>query len=404
MIESIYSQSVKTLSVFTDIDAKGSNIYVSTLGFGVLKSTNRGDSWFLASTGIEGKDILSVAISPSDTNQLVATVWNNCCPVGGFLGVYKSTNGGNNWVQINTGLSVDLGPIAYDPSNSSVIYVGGYFGAFYKTTNGGNNWASISGLGGDVNSLLVQSNGTVWAGGWGGLQKSTNGGTNWQTLSGIPYGNVFKIISYPSDVNAIYINIDLSGVSAIYKTTNGGSSWSQVGQSIGGGNILGFGNSLSNVFVGNKKGCYKTSDGGSTWSVVDTTSLLLLHQGSAANNNLYVVGGGGIFVLSPVTVNVEGDFDIKPLKFSLSHNYPNPFNPSTVIEFQINEESSVTIDIYDSQGELVKNLLSKELQTGVYTVRWDGTNTFGNRLASGTYFYRVHAGNQFDVKKMILLK
>lgn len=90
----LFSQPVQTHSMFMDIDANGNSVYVSTLGFGVLKSTNSGNTWFLASTGIEGKDIRSLDISPTNPSELVATVWDNCCPVGGFLGIYKSTNGG----------------------------------------------------------------------------------------------------------------------------------------------------------------------------------------------------------------------------------------------------------------------------------------------------------------------
>lgn len=399
-----YSQTVQGLSMFTDVDASTNSIYVSTLGMGVIKSTNSGDTWFTASSGIEGKDIRSLAISPSNVNELVATVWNNCCPVGGFLSVFKSTNGGNSWIQANSGLSGSLGPIAYDPSNTNVIYVAGYFGAFFKTTNGGTNWSAISGVSGDINSLFVQPSGTVWAGGWGGLRKSTNGGSTWQSMSGIPSGNVHEIIGINSDPNSIFINIDLSGFRAIYKTTNGGNSWSQVGQSIGGGEVLSFGSNSNTLFVGNKKGCFKTLDGGNNWSVVDTTSVLLAHQGILSNNNLYIVSGGGIFSINNVTTNIGEPGSIIPLKLSLSQNYPNPFNPSTNIEFKINSPSNVKINIYDINGQLIRNLVDEELSTGVYTTNWDGTDNQGNRISSGTYFYRIEAGTTYDVKKMILLK
>lgn len=395
-----YSQTVQTLSMFMDIDAYNNSIYISTLGLGVIKSTNAGDNWYTASLGIEGKDIRSLAISPSDPNELVATVWNNCCPVGGFLAVFKSTNGGDNWIQANSGLSGSLGPIAYDPSNTNVIYVAGYFGAFYKTTNGGTTWASISGIGWDVNSLYVQSDGSVWAGGQGGLIKSTNGGLNWQTISGIPSGNIIKIIGSSTDLNFILVNKE----NDIFKSTNAGTNWTQVGQNIGSGNILGFGSNLNTFFIGNKKGVYKTSDGGNSWSVVDTNSVLLAHQGSASNNNLYVVSGGGIFSINNVTTNIGEPESIMPIKLSLSQNYPNPFNPSTNIEFKINSPANVKINIYDINGQLICNLVNEELSTGVYTTNWDGTDSHGNKISSGTYFYRVEAGSTFDVKKMILLK
>jgi hypothetical protein len=100
---------------------------------------------------------------------------------------------------------------------------------------------------------------------------------------------------------------------------------------------------------------------------------------------------------SPLNQNVATDYKIE-------QNYPNPFNPSTIIEFRANVENKVSIVIYNANGELVKNLFDEFLTPGLYTVRWDGTNNFGEKLSSGTYYYRIKAGGNFETKKMILLK
>ena len=104
------------------------------------------------------------------------------------------------------------------------------------------------------------------------------------------------------------------------------------------------------------------------------------------------------------TVDVADKFNSDKIDFSISQNYPNPFNPSTNIEFKINSPANVKINIYDINGQLICNLVNEELSTGVYTTNWDGTDSHGNKISSGTYFYRVEAGSTFDVKKMILLK
>lgn len=71
----IYSQTA--LSLYFDIDAQANDIYVTTMGLGVIKSTDSGDTWLIASTGIEGKAVSSLAISPQNAQNLVATVWNH---------------------------------------------------------------------------------------------------------------------------------------------------------------------------------------------------------------------------------------------------------------------------------------------------------------------------------------
>jgi type IX secretion system substrate protein len=102
---------------------------------------------------------------------------------------------------------------------------------------------------------------------------------------------------------------------------------------------------------------------------------------------------------SPFALN--SDLEI-PHSFNLYQNYPNPFNPSTKIKFDIPEDkgnSMVKIKVYDITGKEVANLLDRELQPGTHEVEFDGSN-----LASGTYFYRLEAGQYTDIKKMILIK
>jgi photosystem II stability/assembly factor-like uncharacterized protein len=407
-----YSQTVQTLSMFMDIDAfkTDSNIiYVSTLGMGIMKSTDAGNSWFSASSGIENKDVFSAKVSPQDPNQVLATVWNNCCGVGGFLGIYKSTDGGNNWNFSNTGIngSANLFRIVYDPGSPNIVYVAGYFGALYKSTDGGDNWINLSYPGGDINGIIVQPNGTLWCGGWNGLRKSTDQGSTWQTITGLPGGvwNLVYIESPINDTNILYITLHYSDYQkVIYKTTDNGSSWTQIAQQINGGYLIGIGENDNLLVVGSKSGLFLSPDGGNNWNPIDTNNVFLAHNGVISNNVLYLISGGGVSSVRPITTSIGESFEIVPLKFSLSQNYPNPFNPSTVIEFTLSTPETVTINIYDINGQLIRNLFNDALVTGAYTTRWEGTDNFGKRVASGTYFYRIEAGNSFDVKKMILIK
>jgi hypothetical protein len=89
--------------------------------------------------------------------------------------------------------------------------------------------------------------------------------------------------------------------------------------------------------------------------------------------------------------------DIKT--YSLSNNYPNPFNPSTTISYSIPELSFTTLKVYDVLGSDVITLVNEEKPAGSYEVELNANN-----LPSGIYFYRIQAGNFTQTKKMMLLK
>ena len=80
-------------------------------------------------------------------------------------------------------------------------------------------------------------------------------------------------------------------------------------------------------------------------------------------------------------------------------NYPNPFNPTTSIEFSIPKSKFVTLKIYNILGEEVVTLVSEKLPAGKYKYEWDASG-----MASGVYLYRLEAGNQVEVRKMVLMK
>ncbi|MCH7549318.1 MAG: T9SS type A sorting domain-containing protein, partial [Candidatus Krumholzibacteriota bacterium] len=93
-----------------------------------------------------------------------------------------------------------------------------------------------------------------------------------------------------------------------------------------------------------------------------------------------------------------------PTRTVLRPNYPNPFNPSTVIRYDLAVASQVELRIYDVTGALVKVLESARRPAGRYEVVWGGRNERGRSVASGVYFYRLKAGQFTQTRKMILLK
>jgi len=109
-----------------------------------------------------------------------------------------------------------------------------------------------------------------------------------------------------------------------------------------------------------------------------------------------------IYIGDTSTTDVEGD--VTELKsFSLSQNYPNPFNPSTVISWQLAGASYVTLKVYDLLGNEVVELVNENQSIGTHQVVFQSI-VGSKRLASGVYFYQIHAGSFVERKKLILLK
>jgi Secretion system C-terminal sorting domain len=91
-------------------------------------------------------------------------------------------------------------------------------------------------------------------------------------------------------------------------------------------------------------------------------------------------------------------------KFALENNYPNPFNPTTSINFSVPNLSKVSLVIYNTLGQKVKTLINNNVLSGNQTTVWNGKNEFGSSVPSGVYYYRIESGSNSITKSMVLLK
>jgi len=103
------------------------------------------------------------------------------------------------------------------------------------------------------------------------------------------------------------------------------------------------------------------------------------------------------------TISIEDQPKVAAI-FELKQNYPNPFNPTTAIEFDLLKSGKTELEIYNSNGQLVKSLINSELNAGIHKVIWNGTDNRNTQVASGTYFYKVTTNNQTQFKRMLMLK
>jgi hypothetical protein len=106
---------------------------------------------------------------------------------------------------------------------------------------------------------------------------------------------------------------------------------------------------------------------------------------------------------------INGSITILPERTLLMQNYPNPFNPETWLPYQLADDATVTISIYNQKGQLVRTIALGHQAAGVYISKdkaayWDGRNDVGEKVANGVYFYTLQAGGFTATRRMLIVK
>jgi hypothetical protein len=93
-----------------------------------------------------------------------------------------------------------------------------------------------------------------------------------------------------------------------------------------------------------------------------------------------------------------------PVEFALHENYPNPFNPTTTLRFDLPEVSDVTLTIYNMLGQRVRTFNMNDTPAGYHSIKWNATNDYGEQVGAGVYLYQLQAKDFVKTRKMVLLK
>ncbi|MBO3700456.1 glycosyl hydrolase [Roseivirga sp. E12] len=246
-------------SSVTGVPGKPKVFYMGATGGGVWKTDNGGTTWKNISDGYFGGSIGAVAVSHSDNNVIYVgqgeeTVRGNVS--SGFEGIWKSTDGGETWVNMGLKDAMHVGRIVVHPENSNVAWVAVMGDLFktsetrgvYKTTDGGQNWSRVLFANADAGAvdLSIDPNNpdfmmaSTWrvrrtpysltSGGDGsGVWRSKDGGETWENLmekSGMPNGpiGISGVSISPVNPNTIYSIIE-ANKGGVYKSTDGGETW-----------------------------------------------------------------------------------------------------------------------------------------------------------------------------------
>lgn len=395
--------------------------------------------WVAQNSGV---NVTLTDVSMTDTTTAVVVGYNGT--------ILKTTDAGKNWVIKKSNTQNDLNAVSFGSALNGYA-VGN--GVVCHTTDGGETWDTSSVIG---NYISVASGGyplspAIYMGSDNGkIRFSYDEGKTWtenivdtdpiisianrsalnstftlfastyavyQTFNGLQWSTIrnhfiphFEI--YGGDLNGstLYLvgGAYVAGVSPlIAKRSLSDSVWRTSGGNLGFPmyltDIQGFPDTTIIYASASYGHFFKSNDSGSTWiKEIAPTKQTLKSLSFFTHDRGFVVGDSGVILftsnggLTAVQSKAPNEVPTRPF---LSPNYPNPFNPTTKIEFSVDHLNLVTVKIYNSMGQEVASLLSAWREPGNYAITWDA-----KAFASGTYYCRLTVGSFSAVQKMILTK
>ncbi|MDZ7292767.1 MAG: T9SS type A sorting domain-containing protein [candidate division KSB1 bacterium] len=378
--------------------------------------------------GIYGGDGFYVLVDPGNPNIIYAEYqWG---------GLGKSTDGGRSFHNALTGIDPNeptnwSTPVVMDPSNSNVLYYGS--NRVYRTVDGANSWQPISDnltdarssrpLLGTVTTIAVApSNPAVIYAGTDDshVWVTADSGATWREISAaLPYRWVTRVAVDHTDARIAYVTF--SGLKwnspqpHVFRTTDMGTTWEDISSNLPDApvNTIVIDPRYPNLlYVGTDVGAFYSRDYGKHWlplgegmPIVSVYDLAIHHgqrrlAAGTHGRSMYTFDLSLITnAEEPVSENIR--FPVSP---ALAQNHPNPFNPSTTIEFVLPVSAQVSLKIYNAAGQQICSLVNETLAAGRHRLLWDGRDGDGKQVASGTYIYRLQVGQHVQQKKLLLLR
>ena len=192
-----------------------STLYAGSLYHGIFKSTDKGQHWTEINNGVADSGVRSLAVDPKNNSIVYA------CTYGGLL---KSGDAGESWKSINNGLINNAcGALAIDPQNSLTVYTTGWEGRVYKSIDGGANWMPKGQERMSLSYALTidpHNTSTIYTGSFGYVFKSIDGGETWKRIVLNEAVGVRAIVIDPQNTSVVYV-----AAGDIFKSIDGGENW-----------------------------------------------------------------------------------------------------------------------------------------------------------------------------------
>ncbi|MDI6840690.1 MAG: T9SS type A sorting domain-containing protein [bacterium] len=412
-------------------------VYVVTRDGGIYEWTYAGGSWSCETVSYIGSETFTPLAVGSGRNDGTNRVYTGEYLYSGDI--IEATFSGGEWAReyVQTSIGNVLCVKVGDGRNDGVsrLYVGGQFFGLYEYTRSGSNWSELV-----INSSIIGGTHDIADGRNDGIKRiycpdrrgplyefSWNGTSYDEAVINLPQQWIVGVSvgqGRNDGINRIYAAVENGH---LYEVTYAYSGWQVLDITPSGPNKSRYGIRIGKTKSEGKYLLYATQQGGDlreySWNgstyedsvVIDavTGATACLSIGIGRNDDtvrIYATNYStrAIYEVtntSPYYAVTEGNWGGSSYK--LEQNYPNPFTQMTEIRFQITNGVSkipVSVRIYDMAGRLVKTLIDKKWNTGVYKIIWNGEDKLGNRVAAGIYFYRLETGKSIISKKLVVLR
>jgi photosystem II stability/assembly factor-like uncharacterized protein len=317
--------------------------------------------------------------------------------------VLRTIDRGSSWIQENRPTTKNLYSVSV---GDSVAVITGEEGMILVSTDAGITWLQrTAGTASILFGVAVQARTVVGVGGQGTIVMSSNSGQGWGlTVLGGGQLLFFYGTSIVSATTGWAVGSYAATGSIIVKSTLSGFVWTL--QSAPTTNTL-TGVSFATIDTGTAVGfngtMVHTTNGGTEWIGQQSNTLHSLNAVSFIDSRTGIAVGDSGTILRTTSGGLMDVAERGPLfspsSFVLCQSYPNPFNPSTTIAYELPQSSEVTLSVYDMLGREVSVLVNDRREAGVHKVKFDGAG-----LASGVYFYRLQVGDFVQTRKFVLLK
>ena len=350
-------------------------IIYATSGSNVFLSTDGGVTFTNKTSGIPSRTITSVNVHPVDENIAILTF-------SGFGAgkIYKTTNMGNTWFSIS-------GNLPDSPVNDGLIYT-------YDALNPNTYFVAT-----DIGVFLTQDNGSSWV-------ELTNNLPN-TVIMHLDYTHSNQMLRAGTHGRGVYeafidftVPVELSSFTAETANNSVLLNWSTATET----NNLGF--EIERKLKNQDWVTIAFVDGKGTTTEIQNYNYSddyseLPYEGTVLYRLEQMDYNGDFEYSDQVAVNLT----FVPSEYYISQNYPNPFNPSTTIKYSLPVESNVRINIYNSIGEVIDELVSEIQTSGNYEITWNAQN-----YSSGIYYYSFEvtstdgSNSHREMKKIVFLK